>query len=249
MKYNINRERESELIGYDDYTIEETELEGINGKYEEIIENLEVGEHLYKRDSFISNSHSEEDKIRRALEMMGSKIISANDVESNRKIDYKFWKDDREFRKHMESEVLIGVHRTEDDGEEGESNLIDENVELDQVINWTELIDMSNNNVVRALIQSLSEADEYGSLLNNILMQFNLFIENEIKMSKGEKNIVNMLRKGLNQSDIANELDVSRASVAQSITRLTNKVIDSGVDILDIIPPSYQCFEAFDENI
>lgn len=237
------------MIGYDDYTIEETELEGINGKYEEIIENLEVGEHLYKRDSFISNSHSEEDKIRRALEMMGSKIISANDVESNRKIDYKFWKDDREFRKHMESEVLIGVHRTEDDGEEGESNLIDENVELDQVINWTELIDMSNNNVVRALIQSLSEADEYGSLLNNILMQFNLFIENEIKMSKGEKNIVNMLRKGLNQSDIANELDVSRASVAQSITRLTNKVIDSGVDILDIIPPSYQCFEAFDENI
>lgn len=47
---------------------------------------------------------SEETSISRMLEIVGTYLLSSSDVESERKIEYRFWKSERDFKKSMESE-------------------------------------------------------------------------------------------------------------------------------------------------
>jgi RNA polymerase sigma factor (sigma-70 family) len=62
---------------------------------------------------------SEQDAVCKLLEILGTYILSANDVESNRKIEYRFWKSEREYRDYKESQS-VGVTSTDDDGKEVE---------------------------------------------------------------------------------------------------------------------------------
>ena len=45
---------------------------------------------------------AEEDAVCKLIEILGTYILSANDVESNRKIKYRFWKSEREYRDYKD---------------------------------------------------------------------------------------------------------------------------------------------------
>jgi DNA-binding CsgD family transcriptional regulator len=47
---------------------------------------------------------SEETSVCKVLEIMGTYIVSAKDVASERKIEYRFWRDEKDFKKSKESE-------------------------------------------------------------------------------------------------------------------------------------------------
>lgn len=46
---------------------------------------------------------AEEDAVCKLLDILGTYILGANDVESNRKIEYRFWKSEREYRDYKDS--------------------------------------------------------------------------------------------------------------------------------------------------
>lgn len=62
---------------------------------------------------------AEEDSVCKLLEILGTYILSANDVESNRKIEYKFWKSEREYNDYKDSSN-VGIIGTDEEGREVE---------------------------------------------------------------------------------------------------------------------------------
>lgn len=222
------------MICYDDYTIEETELEDINSKYNEIIEELDVEYHLHSRDSFVVNSVAEEDKVRRTLEMMGSKIISASDVESNRKIEYRFWQDDKEFRKYKESNNVVGTEVEGDSPDDEVVSLVDllsedtygiSDDDKNEILDWSYVLDYKDKKQVRILLESVKEKSYVKGSLEKEIMDLYIFLHNKVNMSNREKEIVKLLNDGYKQSDISYELGVSKQSVSNSLSRLVDKII------------------------
>lgn len=57
---------------------------------------------------------AEDDSVCKLLEILGTYILNANDVESNRKIKYKFWKSEREYRDYKESKNISMTTVSED---------------------------------------------------------------------------------------------------------------------------------------
>lgn len=51
-----------------------------------------------------SGALAEDDSVCKLIDILGTYILNANDVESNRKIEYRFWKDERDFYKSKESQ-------------------------------------------------------------------------------------------------------------------------------------------------
>lgn len=62
---------------------------------------------------------AEQDSVCKLLEILGTYILNANDVESNRKIEYRFWKSEKEYRDYKQSQQSSLVSTT-DDGKEVE---------------------------------------------------------------------------------------------------------------------------------
>lgn len=62
---------------------------------------------------------AEEDAVCKLIEILGTYILNANDVQSNRKIEYRFWKSEREYRDYKDSQN-VGAITTDDSGREVE---------------------------------------------------------------------------------------------------------------------------------
>jgi len=50
---------------------------------------------------------AEQDAVCRTLEMLGTYLLNAKDIDTNRKIQYRFWKSEREFKQYKESENVV----------------------------------------------------------------------------------------------------------------------------------------------
>lgn len=50
---------------------------------------------------------AEQDAVCRTLEMLGTYILNAKDIESNRKVKYRFWRSEREFKSYKESQNVV----------------------------------------------------------------------------------------------------------------------------------------------
>ena len=58
---------------------------------------------------------AEEDSVCKLLDILGTYILNANDVTSNRKIEYKFWKSEKEYRDYKDSNN-VSATSSDDDG-------------------------------------------------------------------------------------------------------------------------------------
>lgn len=58
---------------------------------------------------------AEEDAVCKLLDILGTYILGANDVESHRKIEYRFWKSEREYRDYKDSEN-VSASTSDDNG-------------------------------------------------------------------------------------------------------------------------------------
>nr|WP_276578825.1 hypothetical protein [Bacillus sp. S0628] len=61
---------------------------------------------------------AEQDAVCRTLEMLGTYILNAKDIESNRKVKYRFWRSEREFKSYKESQNVV-ASAFESGGNEG----------------------------------------------------------------------------------------------------------------------------------
>lgn len=78
-----------------------------------------------------SGTLAEDDSVCKLLEILGTYILSANDIKSNRKIEYRFWKSKREYRDYKESEqVSLNTHIKNKDDEEQEVEIVDMFVDM-----------------------------------------------------------------------------------------------------------------------
>lgn len=78
-----------------------------NGNLHEFIETYfdEYYDSSPKQSGFLS----EEDSVCKMLDINGTFLLSANDVQSNRKIEYKFWRSEKEFKDYKESQNTATV--------------------------------------------------------------------------------------------------------------------------------------------
>jgi DNA-binding CsgD family transcriptional regulator len=67
------------------------------------------------QDGFLA----EEDAVCKLIDILGTYLLSANDVQSNRKIEYKFWKSEREYRDYKDSNNVSAI-TTDENGREVE---------------------------------------------------------------------------------------------------------------------------------
>lgn len=74
--------------------------EFMNHFFEEYFSNF------YKAVKGQTDTLSEQDNICTLLDRYGTYLLESNDIVSNRKVEYRFWKDKREFDKYLESESV-----------------------------------------------------------------------------------------------------------------------------------------------
>jgi hypothetical protein len=97
---------------------------------------------------------AEETAVCKMLEIVGTYLLSAKDIESERKIEYRFWKSERDFKKSMESENV-------------NTSSLQKNVDDDRV----EVIDMfvdrkndKNQKIVRDISLSRNDIKEINEI-------------------------------------------------------------------------------------
>ncbi|MFA2720504.1 LuxR C-terminal-related transcriptional regulator [Bacillus paranthracis] len=279
---------------------------------------------------------SEETSISRMLEIVGTYLLSSSDVESERKIEYRFWKSERDFKKSMESENvntsslqksmvddrvevidmfvdrkndknqkivkdisvqakdiadIVEIRRIEDaisylKSESGilniknkiakaleevtreedvarlkyilnnteryvkryvtdlrenqvaikkaikrpiefKNTLKDEGADTD----WFDIINFENDKCVKVLLEHLYQKDLSGSEFGLILWDLYEFITKKLKLSKREREVIDLFSKGYKQVDIVNELGTNKQNVNTYVSRIVKKIQDSGYDI------------------
>lgn len=67
----------------------------------------------------------EGDSVCKLLDILGTYILGANDIESHRKIEYRFWKNEREYRDYKDSENVSSSMTTNDDDCKKDVEIVD----------------------------------------------------------------------------------------------------------------------------
>lgn len=280
---------------------------------------------------------AEETMVCKFLEIVGTYLLSALDIKSERKIEYRFWKDERDFKKSQESENL-NTSSMENGSNDNNVEVIDmfvdkkneknqkivqdiyitkqdikdiveirnyenaisylkspsgiehikkhikavvesgacssqDNKRLmqissrlpiylsryirtmreDQVLikkaikvpiifknplkdmgaetDWFTIINFNNRKCIKVLLESLYQKDMHGDDFRLILWDLYEFLTKRIKLSKREREIVEMFAVGYDQVGIAKEWGVSEQNVSNIVGRIITKVQDSGYDI------------------
>ncbi|MDY7043673.1 hypothetical protein RVS70_05580 [Virgibacillus sp. M23] len=101
-----------------DFNKYDNKLKTLQERLEFVEENLYYEESLNDFFAIYFNSYynvspnqngylAEEDAVCRLLDNLGTYIMKANDVESNRKVKYRFWVNEKEYRDYKESENKV----------------------------------------------------------------------------------------------------------------------------------------------
>jgi hypothetical protein len=100
---------------------------------------------------------AEETSVCKMLEIVGTYLLSAKDVESERKIEYKFWKSERDYKKSMESSSVNTSSL--------QKNVVDDRVEVIDM--FVDKKNDKNQKIVRDVAVSkkdIKEIEEIGNL-------------------------------------------------------------------------------------
>lgn len=140
---------------------------------------------------------SEDTAVSKMLEIVGTYLLSASDIESERKIEYRFWKSERDYKKSMESEN-VNISSLE-------KNMVDDKVEIIDM--FVDKKNDKNRKIVKDIsIQSrdLKEIKEIRDL------------QNTIKYLRSDKGIAD-IKKHINEKIdlVDNEDDLTRFKYIQ----------------------------------
>ncbi|MCP1324247.1 hypothetical protein [Bacillus sp. S0628] len=127
MKYFSGSIAGKKLVDFQQYEASIEKLEERKGLVEELILDENGNVHSFFSTYFneyydVSPTQkdwmAEQDAVCRTLEMLGTYILNAKDIESNRKVKYRFWRSEREFKSYKESQNVV-ASAFESGGNEG----------------------------------------------------------------------------------------------------------------------------------
>lgn len=110
---------------------------------------------------------------------------------------------------------------------EFKNTLKDEGADTD----WFDIINFENDKCVKVLLEHLYQKDLSGSEFGLILWDLYEFITKKLKLSKREREVIDLFSKGYKQVDIVNELGTNKQNVNTYVSRIVKKIQDSGYDI------------------
>jgi Bacterial regulatory proteins, luxR family len=88
--------------------------------------------------------------------------------------------------------------------------------------NMLEEVDFYDERVVKKLLPMIGREEDLMSELGIVIYDFNNLL-NEIKFSAREQEIIDLLRQGVTQKEIANELSIDKRTVSDTINRIAKK--------------------------
>ena len=94
-------------------------------------------------------------------------------------------------------------------------------------VDWANILNFKSVKCVKAILKYLPLMDLSGEDLQIILWDFYNFLINNLKLSKKEKQIVELFSLGINQSEMCEILDMKKNSVSNTVNRIVYKVVKS----------------------
>ncbi|HHB2481295.1 TPA: helix-turn-helix transcriptional regulator [Bacillus cereus] len=167
---------------------------------------------------------AEQDAVCRTLEMLGTYILNAKDIQSNRKVKYRFWRSEREFKSYKESQNVVASAFDSGGSEGSEVEVFDMFYSNDDK-NYKKSKDMQlyakdiREIVEIGRLQDMIERAGNESFIkiveNRIDASLPIIIEEEhrarlLKIRKNVKNYVNMWVRDMKDNQIAIKKAVKR---------------------------------------
>lgn len=156
----------------------------------------------YKANPNITEELSSEDAVCNMLNIFGTYLLSAKDIESERKVEYKFWKSMRDFRKSDEfkkqlNESAFSNGETDDTRNEVIDMFVDKKKKNQKIVKDAKVTakDIKNN----PLIAELNEAIKYvKSEVGENNIKKHLIKSLETVVGEKERSIINRVLNGYN---------------------------------------------------
>jgi hypothetical protein len=165
---------------------------------------------------------AEENRLSKSeIESLGSYILDAKDIESNRKVDYRFWRTNKEFWKYKEAKNINETTAGGDDDAESTLDIIaynEENVLYDE----KKLMDFSKLDVNKQFLQTLHK-ESLETCIGEAIYEFRKVLD-RIELTRTERAVVNALRLGYDVKELGKTLKMNQRTAYRTINYLAEKV-------------------------
>lgn len=193
---------------------------------------------------------AEQDAVCKTLEGLGTYLLNSKDIDSNRKIKYRFWKSEKEFKKYKESEN-VNTSTLEAGLEEGVEVIDlfysndDKNYKLatDQKLYKKDISDVLEINILQKAIERAKEESFVIAVKNKIDEILPIIddekIETRLKRIRGNvENYVNQWVANMKDNQIAIKEAVKRPIAFRNVLKdegVPHKLDEADFDNVDVV--------------
>jgi len=197
------------------------------------------------RDGYMSD----QDAVCKTLESLGTYLLNAKDIKSNRKIKYRFWKSEREFKQYKESQNINTSTFETSLEEDSDVEVIDMfyspqdknyKVSIDQKIYKQDIKDIKEINQLQKTIE-YAKTNEFKDKIIKKIDEILPLISNErdivrLKRIKGNINYyIKQFIRSLKDNQLAIKIEIKRPFMFQNTNEdgVKNKLLNTAIDFSD----------------
>lgn len=166
-----------------------------------------------------------EQKVPRALDMMGKYILDSADVESERKLEYSFYMNEQQYAKRSIAKGTIPFDPIEALSVFENGRTLQDQVKyedrMDYLINLIDLDNMSYKQRRKMISTLLLEKDNPESYLQEDMQKlYDSMLESPALKKESNRDIFEYMIQGLTETDMAKEIGCTRQNISEKIKRI-----------------------------
>lgn len=190
------------------------------------IERTEFIEELYADVDLVGSTAMCNSEMARTLEEQATYLLNSKDVESGRKQEYAYYRNESDYR----SNYSVGINTVSTDFEQREDlhevyfSESESNITIDNVNELFYLDNMTVEEKKRLIKIGLREKDNDKNSLSDTMQDLYEYIL-DILDDDIDKRVLTLCSNGLTELEIADHIGVSRRSINKRINRICEKKI------------------------